>query len=296
MGPVAFSDETPPGAASLSAEYPQFTRVQSPTADASSAWIGEIQPFASDESARSFLHEIEAGNQIWIAGGRVRDSLPSGSHWADPLLVNMAAQCRLLILIQRAPAHPRAYLLRPLFEEHYAIVHPHPRYDQQIEWDGQKTPGLCVYSAPEFRYKPERALIPQYLDQLTLYAARHLVWLRTRQLVSGTPPRDGIVLRTLMPGEPLFNDKPRLVRPASSERKAICEYWRGYWPGRTAYAFNPVTHLKRLKPEGECWCGSGAAYQACHRSSDAKGAAARARAAVCIASSNHLEPLPVRGN
>jgi hypothetical protein len=79
-----------------------------------------------------------------------------------------------------------------------------------------------------------------------------------------------------MPGELLLNDKPRLLRPGFGVHKAIWQYWRGYWPGPTAHAFNPVTHLKRLKLDEECWCGSGEAYKACHRPSDVEASRAMA--------------------
>lgn len=272
MGPV-LSDETLPGAASLSDIYGQFTRVDAPAAaTAENAWIGEIQPFRSDDAARSFLHEIEEGRPAWVAAGRIREAPISGCHWADPLLVGMNLWCKVLVLILPKPAHTRAYLLRPSFPEYYSVVHPHPRYDQQITWEGRRTPGLCVYSPQEFVYRPDRDRISQFLDQLTLYVARHLVWLRTRQLVRGVPPLGGDVLRVLMPGERPVTDAPRLVRVELGRQ--VYEYWRGYWPGPTSRASSPATHLALLSPEGECWCGSGVAYEQCHRKAD-KSAAGR---------------------
>lgn len=270
MDATIVSQKAPHTAASLSSEYPQFTSVQLPIGStAESAWIGEIQPFASDDSARTFLHEIEAGKPIWLVGGRIQEAPPSKTHWADVMLTNMSLRCKLLVLIQPTPAHPRAYLLRPLFAEHYSYVHPHPRSDQQIEWDNRKIPGLCIYSASEFKYDPHRERNAQFLDQVTLYIARHLIWLRTRQLFRGTPP-NGIVLRMLLPGDMLFNDKPAIVQPGIGDRKPVLDYWAGYWPGPTALAFNAATHLKSIRSHHQCWCGSGIAYQDCHRLADQK--------------------------
>ncbi|MFC5864260.1 SEC-C metal-binding domain-containing protein [Acidicapsa dinghuensis] len=189
------------------------------------------------------------------------------AHWADPLLVNMTVRCRLLILIQPLPAHPRAYLLDPLFAEHYGLVHPHPRYDQLIEYEGKRIPGLCIYSASEFEYDPRRDDISKFLNQLTIYTARHLVWLRTRQLFRGFPP-NGVLLRVLLPGETLINDMPSVVFAGDPRRMIMLDYWSGYWPGPTARAFNPATHLKFIGPNQQCWCGSGSTYKSCHRPLD----------------------------
>src|SRR6185437_15095055 len=141
--------KTPLDAASLASEYPQFTRIEPPDGStAESVWIGEIRPFASDNSARAFLHDIEDGKPIWLSRGQIQEAQSLAKHWADPLLVHMAVRCRVLIFIQPAPAHPRAYLLSPLYAEHYSWVHPHPRSHEQIEWQGKKIPGLCIYSPP----------------------------------------------------------------------------------------------------------------------------------------------------
>lgn len=264
--------ETPFPAASLSQDYLQFTRVRTPgSSSAESAWIGEIQPFASNECARAFLHDVENGKEVWLSGGRIREASSIGSHWADPLLVGMSVKCRLLVLVQPGPAHPRAYLLRPLYAEHYSYVHPHPRFDQQIEWRGAKISGLCIYSASEFEYDPDRERISQFLDQVTLYVARHLIWLRTRRLLRGVPP-GGEVLRMLRPGEMLVDDRPVVVSPARGSQKAVWDYWSGYWPGPIAEAFNPKTHFRKIHPHKECWCGSGLIYESCHRPSDAAAA------------------------
>lgn len=268
MAAANFSREAPQVAASLSSEYPQFTRVLPPTnSDAESAWIGEIQPFTSDIAARAFLHKIEKEDPIWISSGRIREESLGEPHWADPLLVGMSIRCKLLILIQATPSHPRAYLLSPLFAEHYSLVHPHPRSDQTVVCDGKNVPGICIYSAPEFKYEPTRERNSQFLDQATLYVARHLIWLKTRQLFRGFPPH-GTLLKVLTPGEMLLSDKPTLIRPAMGNAKPILDYWTGYWPGPTSQAFNSATHLRSIRASQECWCGSGVLYGTCHRPGD----------------------------
>lgn len=262
------SQEASQIATSLSTDYPQFTRVIVPEgSNAESAWIGEIQPFASDDVARAFLSKIENGEPIWVSGGRIRREDLGKPHWADPLLVGMSVRCKLLILIQPSPAHPRAYLLSPAFPEYYSVVHPHPRFDQMIVWNHKNIPGLCIYSATEFRYEQTRERCSQFMEQATLYVARHLIWLKTRQLFRGFPPT-GALLRVLRPGEMLLDDKPVLRQPAIGAGKPILDYWKGYWPGPISQAFNAATHLDTIRPHHECWCGTGIAYGVCHRPED----------------------------
>jgi hypothetical protein len=258
--------EAPADPAPLSLLYPQFERAEVPAGiETTGAWIGELQPFSSDDCARAFLENVESDRPVWISGGKIREERPRQRHWANPHLVAMALPCRALVLLQQGPSHPRSFLLSPAFPEHYSLIHPHPRFDQTIEFEGRKFPGLCIYSAAEFQFDVDDNPIDQYLDQLTIYLAKHLIWLRTRELVRGIPPC-GQVVRSLQPREELRDDKP--VRIASG-RGEVWEYWRGYWPGRSAASFNPQTHLANIVPDQECWCGKGLEYKACHRAKEA---------------------------
>ncbi len=93
-------------------EYNQFIEAQVPEGSgAVSAWIGEIQPFRSDESARGFLRDALNSVPIWIHAGKIQDATPRGTHWADIYLVNMVRVCEVLVLLMPKPIHPQAYLL-----------------------------------------------------------------------------------------------------------------------------------------------------------------------------------------
>jgi SEC-C motif len=269
------SYEAPRDGAPLSLLYPQFIRVPVPAGTgAASAWRGVIQPFDSDSSARAFLQDAEADRTIWVAGGRIKPSHSRARHWANPNLVNMVTECELLVLLPPPPAHPRGYLLSPRFAKHYSWVHPHPRYDQRIDFEGGEISGMCVYSPPEAEFDPAQDPISQFLDQATIYVAKHLIWLRTRQLHQGTP-RHGIVVRGLQPGEEPESDAPTLLVTRSGKPTGQVLYWRGYWPGRTAKGFTPGTHLATVNPRQECPCGSGQNYGDCHRSEDQKAVEAK---------------------
>jgi hypothetical protein len=249
--------------------YRQFAEVPVPAGSAAlSAWTGAIQPFSSDDSARGFLRDATAGKQIWIHAGSIRDSVPRGGHWADAYLLDMARPCTTLMLVMPPPAHPRAYLLRPKFPEYYSWMHPHPRFDQTVEWDKGRIPGLCVYSAAEFEYDASCDRTQEFLDQLTIFLGKHLIWLRTRQLYRGFPPV-GILMSKRAPGEPLFDDAPILVRRALGPgSRPIMDYWAGLWPGPIAAGRDPATHLRTIQPNCECWCGTGVEYDKCHRTRD----------------------------
>jgi hypothetical protein len=271
MGALTINDmgAGPESSAPLCVEYPQFSPVPVPEgSDAVEAWIGTIQPFTDDESARGFLTSIEDDRELFISSGTVRTGLTRRKpHWADPLLLHMDVRCKILLLIQPYPAHPRAYLLNPRFPEHYSWVHPHPRFDFSIRWQNKIVPGLCVYSASEFQLSPGTDRNTQFLDQAVLYVARHLIWLRTRQLYRGFPPR-GVLLHTPRPGELIPDDRPVVIAAAHRREKPILDYWAGYWAGPVAHAMSPAEHLKSIRPTHECWCTSGLPYGKCHRSPD----------------------------
>lgn len=262
----------PPVAAHLTPDYPQFQQCEAPDDGVTQrAWRGVIKPFSTDEDARSLLADFEADKQVWISAGRIR-ALPNiTSHWANPLLVNMDISCEIL-LCEQCQAVPRAYLLSPVFPEYYAnndpVIHPHPRGDQTITYQGRKIPGLCIVSGAEFSFDKNISLATQFLDLTTQYVAKHLIWLRTRRLLR-TDGNSTTVLYQPMVAEPIFDDRPRVQRlmtPAG--RINIFDYWTGYWPGKHARAMNPLQHVQQIKPTQNCWCGAFKHYGACHRESD----------------------------
>lgn len=261
------SESVPLPAAPLSAAYPQFYQTDVPIeSNAESAWVGEIRPFDDDIAARAFLQAMEERREVWISSGNIHAGSHSRAHWADPLLVGMPTVCKLLVLVQPAPAHPRAYLLSPRFADHYAFFHPHSRADLKISWKGKDLPGMCVYSAAEFAFVKGTDMYMQFLDQATLYVARHLIWLRTRQLYRGLPPA-GTVIYIPRPGELIISDRPVQQRRIIGGREEVqLEYWAGYWPGPIARAMGPKEHIRSIRPNQECWCGSGELYGTCHRS------------------------------
>lgn len=263
-------NEAVPFTAPLTAYYPQFLPAEVPGDGLTvAAWRGAIQPFADDETAHSVLTDIEANKILFISAGAIRGGATPCSHWANSLLIGMDTACDVLICIQ-PEALPRAYLLSPRFLLHYGEpgVHPHPRGDQLIEYERKLIPGLCVVSGAEFSLVPDLDMYTQFLDQVTQYVAKHLIWLKTRRLCRSS--EGGLtVLYTPKPGELILDQPPKrhAVRLPTGMTD-VTDFWSGYWPGQRARASTPLEHIKQIHTTQRCWCGLNRAYGACHKDAD----------------------------
>ena len=254
----------------LTPDYPQFVPADTPADNLTvSAWKGEIRPFETDAAAAPILADMEAERQLSISEGTILASSATSKHWALPLLVNMNVFCEVLLCLQ-AEAMPRAYLLSPCFNPWYAdtLIHPHPRGDHSIKYKGRPLPGLCVFSSAETIFQENENFYTQFLDQLTQYVAKHLVWLRTRRLcrlINGKLT----VLYQPRPGESIVEGPPRvqLLQTPTGQVQAV-DFWKGYWPGKSARATTPAEHLRHIKPSQRCWCGLNKGYGECHRPED----------------------------
>jgi len=259
-----------PLAAPLTPDYPQFVPVETPNDGITvSAWRGIIQPFMDDETARSVLADVEAERTLFIAAGSICGGGKPVSHWANPLLVDMNVKCEVLICIQ-PEALPRAYLLKPRFEVYYENleIHPHPRGDQAIKYAGARIPGLCVVSGAEFVFNPDQNFHTQFLDQVTQYVAKHLIWLKTRRLYRLCESRK-TALYTPHPGEVICERPPtQHIVALPTGPVSVCDFWSGYWPGKGAKAMNPLEHIRQIRLNQRCWCGLAKEYAQCHRPLD----------------------------
>jgi hypothetical protein len=113
---------------------------------------------------------------------------------------------------------------------------------------------FCVYSSAEFAFDSHRPLLPQFLDQVAIFLAKHVIWLKTQRLFgpNGVMIHDGIDMSTVMSTVP--SDAVWRIVPPMPTR------WVGFWPGSSAV--NGAGHLS-LDPEKECWCGKGKLYKDC---------------------------------
>jgi SEC-C motif len=245
-------------------DYPQFRSVAVPPGcNAVRAWEGIVQPFLDSATARRFLHCVEAGKHFDIADGTIDAEAPANArHWADAWLVKMELRFRLLVLEFDGAEHPRAYALQPEISRQMHPLHPHLRTDRQIIVSQRSIPALCIYSGAEFHYSQRWPRLVQFLDQVSAYIGRHIIWLKTRIEL---PHRFGSVFRIPHPGEPIFDHIPLIkTDPNLSAAKRHVSLFSGYWPGSTAPS-GAVNHLRSISRSQECWCCSGKKYGECHR-------------------------------
>jgi hypothetical protein len=254
----------------LTPDYIQFLPTEVPSDGLTvRAWRGAIQPFVDDSVARFVLSEIEAGRQLWISAGSIQGGTPAKPHVLDPLLVNMAVPCQILVC-EQIDAMPRIYLLSPRYFEHYGLgVHPHPRGDQLITYKGARIPGLCVFSSAEVIFDTKQNFYTQILDQVTQYVAKHLIWLRTRRLLR-IAGNQVTVLYQPLPGEMITENPPleHIITLPSGRPIKVKDYWIGYWPGEKARATTPLQHVQQIRPNQRCWCGLERDYAQCHRAQE----------------------------
>lgn len=250
----------------LTPDYPQFVQAEPPADGLTvSAWCGVIQPYTDDAAARTILNDMETERTLWISQGSIRPGDSMVPHWAHPLLVGMAVPCEVMVCVQR-DAVPRAYLLSPRFQLYYGdtMIHPHPRADQIIQYEGGSLPGLCVFSSAEFKFAKDVDYYTQFLDQVTQYVAKHLIWLRTRRLSRKIGDADSGVVYQPRPGEAIVEQPPKAQWVRSPNGLALAvDFWSGYWPGKAARAATPIEHLRQLKPTQPCYCGKHKKYGEC---------------------------------
>jgi hypothetical protein len=253
--------------------YIAFYQVEVPPGtSARRAWRGRLQPYQSDDDARNLLIAFERGSSVscdqgFLSSGGENSEL-TAAHEAKPFLVSMTQQFDVLILERPEPMHPVAFSLRPEISWYRFPGHPHLRFDIPLQYRGRTLHGLCAYSAADFAYARDVPRIVQYVDQVSGYLARHLVWERTRRLEDFA----GHILYQPKPGEMILDTEPQM-QPRESlpflkhPKRYPGRVWRGYWPGKSAPS-GPQLHLTTIRPSQECWCGSGKEYRTCHFDSE----------------------------
>jgi hypothetical protein len=253
----------------LEGHYPRFFETEVPPGtSATQAWQGYMQPFRDDITARQLLRAFEANRRVTVDQGFL--SVEHGAarlpqHWAEPLLVSMTTCFKLLVLDYKPPQHPRVYSLLPRICRRLYPWHPHLRDDIPIDYRSGPLPALCIYSAAEFAFKEHELRLVELMDQAATYLAKHLIWTKTRRLYR-LP--DWAIIHCPVPGELILDCEPRMVhRSSMCFQKTVPKprlAWSGYWPGQVAPT-GPEAHLRTIKPDFPCWCGSGLSHQACHR-------------------------------
>lgn len=247
--------EVPARPASLIPFYSQFAEILVPAGSgAVRAHRGMIRPFSDDANAKRVLRAIEANQALSVDGGRLDAEVGElQAHALDSYLSDMAQPCTVVVLEYAGTQHPRAFLVDPLPIQRWS-ANQHLWWDLAIRINGHETPALCVYSGNLFKYDPELDMLTQFLNQVSTYLAKHLIFLRTRMLY--TTQKNGLVRRTR------WRAASEAIN-AASLRFSKNFRWLGYWIGPVAPS-GAARHVATLNPDDECWCTSGKLYKDCH--------------------------------
>src|SRR6266568_387500 len=237
-----------------------------PGTSASQAWFGRIRPFKNDDDARKLLRLLDRNMQVDVDQGTL---IPASNapdfpaHRLESLLASTGITFSLVVL-NYEKRHPEAYSVAPYIDRITHPGQPHLRLDRVLTHGGRKLPALCVYSAAEYRYSANVPRLVEFLDQTATYLAKHVIWLRTRQLYHGATgallyaPRCGEVVVDLEARDTDF--VPGVCRTCRQSRRI----WYGYWAGTSA-PMGSKEHVSTIQPHSPCWCGSGQQYRFCHK-------------------------------
>lgn len=167
--------------------YPQF-RERAVDAPYVLSWQGVIRPFGGDSRIAALLEDLNSGDLIRVEGGRLVHY--EGCHrehrvpaYLPPLrrldqLFRLDSLFVVRVLLPPAPQHPRAISLYPEISWNKYPNHPHLSVlPQPREFGVVNT--LCPYRPSEGVWAWETRTIVDYLDYVTLWLAKHVVWLRT---------------------------------------------------------------------------------------------------------------------
>jgi hypothetical protein len=241
------------------ASYPQFYESAIPEGSgASHAYRGFIRPFSDDANAKRVLRSIDAHQPLSVSSGRLdsdADHLPL--HPLGDYLVNMAIPLTVVVLEFAGKRHPSAYLVDPLPVRRLS-ANAHIWWNKALIIDGEAVPELCIYSGNLFTYDSGFERLPQFLNQLSTYLAKHLIFLRTRMLHRLQKNGTARLVRKRRPEEPITLNSIKLFDNL---------LWFGKWVGKIA-PNGSLMHLRTVDPNGECWCNSGEIYKNCHQSQD----------------------------
>lgn len=239
--------------------YPQFAETDIPPGSgATRAFRGFIRPFSDDATSHRVARAIEANQELRVVGGRLdSDAIGLTAHPLEPYMQDMAIPCTVMVLEYAGSRHHRAFLLDP-FPLKGVSGSQHIWWDKTELIEGRQSPELCIYSGNLFRYDAKLDRLPQFLNQLSTYIAKHLIFLKSRMLHSYR--KDGSIRRMNMrkPWQPIN------LGLLSLSKKIL---WFGYWIGPAA-PHTPMSHLQTVKPDDDCWCNSGTEYKDCHMTAE----------------------------
>lgn len=266
--------------------YPSFEIVDPPpSCGAVRAWRGSIIPFPDSSQLGLICEDLDRHAVVAVdVGGCLRHQEDCRFLHSRPAylskLVHMNLGFDILVLEFAGTKHRQAYCLAPLISACTFPTHPHLRRDQRI-WVDRYVEALCPYRSDETG--PLDFLT--YLDFVSIYLAKHLVWVRTLSLVCYSeglraievysPPPNGGHFTPPIPDAHLpqvpctpWQTGSRSVETTlcAAASQTFSYTWEGTWLGPSA-PHDVETILQTVTPDKECVCGTGRKYGCCCRSS-----------------------------
>jgi hypothetical protein len=273
------------GGHDLALYYPSFGLVAPPHGSkAVRAWKGRITPFSDNSQLGEIVQDLDkhAKVDVDVEGLLRHHDACRVRHTALPYmsrLIKMRTTFQVLVLEFEGKRHRQAYCLEPEISSRIFPSHPHLRRDQMALAD-RPVDAICPYRADETR-SPD---LVTYLDYVSIFLAKHLVWVRTLELrrCSGDAPPTTIYVPRPNAADftPPLATRDALGYPlapwlgstasvrdlvnAAADRKHFLA-WEGTWVGPAA-SHDPAVIVETVRASGDCVCGSGRRYGTCCRS------------------------------
>lgn len=267
---------------SLELFYPRFEAVSPPHgSNAARAWKGTLTPFSDCFELGKIAEDLRRGLIIHLdVDGVLRHNGKCSIDHTRPAylarLIKMRVEFEVLVLEFEDGRHRQSFCLKPEISSSLFPTHPHLRRDQTI-FLTRPIDALCPYRSDETQ--PDS--LTTYLDYVSIFLAKHLIWVRTFELhrysggaawqpVFVPEPNGGhftpsnTAVRTLGPAPWLrtSRDPVEIFSEAASRKETL--QWEGNWLGPSA-PHDPAVILDTVDRDAKCVCGRERRYGACCR-------------------------------
>lgn len=267
---------------SLELFYPGFEVVTPPYgSNAARAWKGTLTPFPDGSELGKIVEDLQLGLTVDLdVGGALRHhgqcSIDHGQPGYLARLIKMQVAFELLVLEFENRRHRQSFCLKPEISSSVFPTHPHLRRDQSI-FINRRIDALCPYRSDETHPNS----LTTYLDYVSIFLAKHLVWVRTfelRRYFEGaawqtvfvpepngghfTPPMRTVQSMGAAPWLRTSRSTIEVFFEAASRMETL--QWEGNWLGPSA-PHDPKVVLATVDPNANCVCGKGRRYGSCCR-------------------------------
>jgi len=187
-------------------------------------WRGIIQPLPSGSDAEKIIADLKNDRivEVSINGIVIHSQKCEHPHDLPPELSELSSMdtsFEVEVLQWEPPIRPTSKSINPPITHELYPDHPHIFHDKST---------LCPYLPKEIGWKWSKLKISDYIDWISIFLVKHIVWLKTRE-------RYG--------------------------------FGNGIWIG-SAVEHSPEFLFRTHSRGDECWCSSGKPHYKCHRKFD----------------------------